>query len=118
MTVAQAVPLHERRQFLVAHDQSEIATRTRQRIRYRANQGWHGSRISDVALSRLLVTPQQPITIRLGVKPDAEHQGGFNLFGRGFGNYAQDLVLRLHYVPKKGQERHGDNIAASAGNRK
>ena len=77
-----------------------------------------GSRISDVALSRLLVTPQQPITIRLGVKPDAEHQGGFNLFGRGFGNYAQDLVLRLHYVPKKGQERHGDNIAASAGNRK
>lgn len=77
-----------------------------------------GSRISEVGLSRLLVTPQQPITIRLGVKPDAEHQGGFNLFGRGFGNYAQDLVLRLHYVPKKGQERHGDNIAANASARK
>lgn len=61
-----------------------------------------GTRISDVPLSRLMVTPQQPLTIRLGVKPDAENQGGFNLFGRGFGNYAQDLVLRLHYVRKPG----------------
>ena len=76
-----------------------------------------GSRISDVTLSRLMVVPQQPLTIRLGVKPDAEHQGGFNLFGRGFGNYAQDLVLRLHYVPKKNNERRSDPVAATEGER-
>jgi len=64
-----------------------------------------GTRVSDVTLSRLMVTPQQPLTIRIGVKPDAEHQGGFNLFGRGFGNYAQDLALRLHYSRKRTLDR-------------
>jgi len=76
-----------------------------------------GSRISDTTLSRLMVVPQQPLTIRLGVKPDAEHQGGFNLFGRGFGNYAQDLVLRLHYVPKKNSERRTDSVSTQANGR-
>jgi predicted transcriptional regulator len=72
-----------------------------------------GTRVSDTTLSRLLLTPQQPITIRLGVKPDAEHQGGFNLFGRGFGNYPQDLILRLHYFRKKSLES-GAEASASA----
>lgn len=71
-----------------------------------------GTKVSDVGLSRLMVVPQQPLTIRLGVKPDAEHQGGFNLFGRGFGNYPQDLVLRLHYIPKGGAQRHAQMGAA------
>jgi predicted transcriptional regulator len=56
-----------------------------------------GTKVSDVPISRLMLTPQQSIAVRFGVKPDADHQGGFNLFGRGFGNYAQDIVLRLHY---------------------
>jgi predicted transcriptional regulator len=76
-----------------------------------------GSRISDATISRLLVIPQQPLTIRLGIKPDAEHQGGFNLFGRGFGNYAQDLVLRLHYAPKKNIDRRTDRLAVNDGER-
>lgn len=67
-----------------------------------------GTRISDVNLSRLMVTPQQPISVRLGVKPDADHQGGFNLFGRGFGNYAQDLVLRLQYNRKAVTSRRSE----------
>jgi predicted transcriptional regulator len=59
-----------------------------------------GNPISDVKLERLLVMPQSPLTVRIGVKPDAEHRGGFNLFGSGFGNYAQDLLLRLTYASK------------------
>lgn len=59
-----------------------------------------GNPISDVRLERLLVMPQSPLTVRIGVKPDAEHRGGFNLFGSGFGNYAQDLLLRLTYASK------------------
>lgn len=59
-----------------------------------------GNPISDVRLDRLLVMPQSPLTVRIGVKPDAEHRGGFNLFGSGFGNYAQDLLLRLTYASK------------------
>ncbi|HVL38541.1 MAG TPA: metalloregulator ArsR/SmtB family transcription factor [Fimbriimonadaceae bacterium] len=56
-----------------------------------------GTRISGVGIESLLLAPQQPITVRIGIKPDAEHIGGFNLFGSGFGNYAHDLVLRLGY---------------------
>ncbi len=37
------------------------------------------------------------IDVRIGVEEDATHVGGLNLFGRGFGNYPQDLVLRLRY---------------------
>lgn len=56
-----------------------------------------GTRLSDVTLENLNLVPQQPIVVRIGVKDDAEHRGGFNLFGRGFGNYAQDLALRFAY---------------------
>lgn len=33
--------------------------------------------------------------VRFGVKEEAEHPGGFNLFGSSFGNYEQDLVMRM-----------------------
>jgi predicted transcriptional regulator len=65
-----------------------------------------GTKISDVNFNRAMIVPNQPISVRIGVKPDAEHQGGFNLFGNGFGNYAQDLVLRVHYSGKKIAVRH------------
>lgn len=31
------------------------------------------------------------ITVRIGVKPDAQNDGGINLFGKKFGNYETDL---------------------------
>jgi len=33
--------------------------------------------------------------VRVGVKDEAEHPGGINLFGRSFGNYEQDIVFRI-----------------------
>ena len=59
-----------------------------------------GQAMSSVGIDRTLLTPGQPITVRIGVKPDARHQGGFNLFGSGFGNYTQDLLMRLHCSPR------------------
>ncbi len=56
-----------------------------------------GMRVSDVKVGDLKILPWQATTVRIGVKRDALHQGGFTLFGRGFGNYEQDLVLRLHH---------------------
>jgi len=73
-----------------------------------------GTRVSDVNLSRALVFPGQPITIRIGVNPDAEHQGGFNLFGSRFGNYAQDLVLRLHFASKRANAARRDALGVVA----
>jgi predicted transcriptional regulator len=34
--------------------------------------------------------------MRIAVKRESRHPGGINIFGRGFGNYDQDIVLRLN----------------------
>jgi predicted transcriptional regulator len=60
-----------------------------------------GSLVSNVTLADVRLAPKQSVDVRIGVKPDAENPGGFNLFGRGFGNYEQDLVLRLHFTGRK-----------------
>jgi len=56
-----------------------------------------GVRISDVGLADLSLTEHHSIKVRIGVKDDAEHVGGLNVFGRGFGNYDQAIVLRLYF---------------------
>ncbi len=38
-----------------------------------------------------------PIIIRIGVRRDAHNVGGVNIFGRDFGNYPEDMGLRLEY---------------------
>ncbi len=55
-----------------------------------------GVKISPVSLKDLDVETHHSIRLRIGVKADAKHPGGINIFGRGFGNYDQDIVLRLH----------------------
>lgn len=57
-----------------------------------------GVRVSDVRLSALRVPESPYLNVRLGVKAHARHVGGLNPFGRGFGNYPQDLVVRLEYT--------------------
>ena len=37
------------------------------------------------------------VSVRIGIKEDAEHVGGVNIFGNCFGDYPQDLVMRLKY---------------------
>ena len=54
-----------------------------------------GVKISPVSLKDLDVDKHHSIRLRIGVKEDARHPGGINIFGRGFGNYDQDIVLRL-----------------------
>ena len=56
-----------------------------------------GLKISDVSLEDLDINSHHSISIRLGVENDADHVGGVNIFGKGFGNYNQDMVLRLHF---------------------
>jgi predicted transcriptional regulator len=56
-----------------------------------------GVRISDVRLSDLSLVDHHSIKVRIGVKDEAEHVGGLNVFGRGFGNYDQAIVLRLYF---------------------
>jgi predicted transcriptional regulator len=55
-----------------------------------------GVKISEVSIADLNLLGHHSIRLRIGVREDAEHPGGINIFGRGFGNYDQDIVLRLH----------------------
>ncbi|MEO5965854.1 MAG: transcriptional regulator, partial [Candidatus Limnocylindrales bacterium] len=56
-----------------------------------------GVRLSTVDLEALELNASRPIVVRIGVRPDADNVGGLNLFGRAFGNYPQDLNLRIEY---------------------
>ena len=56
-----------------------------------------GMRISSVTLADVDLSAHHSIGIRIGVEDRAEHVGGINIFGRGFGNYDQDMILRLYF---------------------
>lgn len=55
-----------------------------------------GVKVSDVTVDQLDIADHHSIRMRLEVKQDAAHPGGINVFGKGFGNYDQDLVMRLY----------------------
>lgn len=54
-----------------------------------------GIRVSGTTLTDLDLFEHRSIRLRIEVPEKAEHPGGINIFGRGFGNYDQDIVLRL-----------------------
>lgn len=63
-----------------------------------------GIQISDVAIADLKVAERPFISIRLGVKKDAVNVGGMNLFGKRFGNYEQDLILKIKYTKNNNEK--------------
>ena len=58
-----------------------------------------GVGISSLTLADLDISAHHSIRLRIEVKPDARHPGGVNVYGRGFGNYDQDILLRLTVEP-------------------
>ncbi len=72
-----------------------------------------GSWVDGVAgtganLDELELDSARWIDVTIGIKEDATHVGGLNLFGRGFGNYPQDLVLRMRYQQPEPGARRGN----------
>jgi len=55
-----------------------------------------GMQVSPVTISDLRLSEHHSVKVKIGIKEDAEHVGGINIFGRGFGNYDQDIVLRMY----------------------
>lgn len=55
-----------------------------------------GVRIGDLALDR-----HHSIRLRVGIDEHARNPGGVNIFGKGFGNHDQDIVMRLLLEPGK-----------------
>lgn len=56
-----------------------------------------GKKISNRKISELNLQDNKFIDLKIGIKEDARHIGGINIFGRHFGNYEQDILLRLRY---------------------
>jgi predicted transcriptional regulator len=55
-----------------------------------------GTRVSDVRLADLDIREHTSVKVRIGIKEDAANVGGINIFGEGFGNYDQDIVIRMY----------------------
>ena len=53
-------------------------------------------KLSPVTLSQLDLDGHHSVKLRIGIDEHAAHPGGVNIFGRGFGNHDQDIVMRLH----------------------
>ena len=58
-----------------------------------------GIKISDVTISDLNLTDKTPIRFKMSVNEDASNVGGLTVFGKNFGNYNQDINIRIDYSP-------------------
>lgn len=58
-----------------------------------------GLKISDVSLEQFHLDYKSSIRFRFQVAGDAKNVGGLTLFGKGFGNYEQDIKVRIAYRP-------------------
>ncbi len=69
------------------------------RLSVRDSGTWLNNRqISAVTLADLNLRGHQ-FTLRLSVEPDARYIGGLTLFGKGFGDYDQDILVTLYERP-------------------
>ncbi|MDR2479237.1 MAG: ArsR family transcriptional regulator [Treponema sp.] len=57
--------------------------------------GINGQHASKVTLKDLHLDDHHSVKVRIGIAEKAKHAGGINIFGRGFGDYDQDIVLKL-----------------------
>ncbi|MCR5753442.1 MAG: ArsR family transcriptional regulator [Acetatifactor sp.] len=56
------------------------------------------AKCSEYTMDSLKLAEGNYISLRLGVKPDAAHVGGLNLFGEKFGDYAQSIVMKVKFL--------------------
>ena len=56
-----------------------------------------GEQLSFVTLSDLHIEDHPFVDFRIQIKDNAVNKGGVTLFGNGFGNHAQDIVVNLYY---------------------
>lgn len=61
-------------------------------------------KISDVNINDFHLDSSSQLKFKIGVDEDAEHIGGLTIFGKSFGNYAQDIKVQINYVPMEDKE--------------
>lgn len=63
-----------------------------------------GLQVSDVTINEFKFDYHSTIKLKLEVEEDAEHVGGLTIFGKSFGNYNQDIDVRINYSPIAAEE--------------
>ena len=58
-----------------------------------------GLQISDVTIRDLNLTDKSTIRLKLAVNDDSNYVGGLTIYGKNFGNYNQDINVRINYSP-------------------
>lgn len=58
-----------------------------------------GLKISDVTIHDFNFDYKSTIKLKLEVPESAKHVGGMTIFGKSFGNYNQDINVRIYYSP-------------------
>lgn len=58
-----------------------------------------GLQISDITIKDFNLNYKSIIKLRLAVNEDANHVGGLTIFGKNYGNYNQDINVRINYSP-------------------
>lgn len=56
----------------------------------------NNKKVSDVTLAQLAIEDHHSIRLKIGIDDAASNPGGINIFGKGFGNHNQDILMRLH----------------------
>lgn len=64
------------------------------------NTTMNGEFISYTNLRQIDFKKYPYLSLRIGVKDDAAHRGGINLFGKDFGDYQQDIIVRYKQKTK------------------
>lgn len=58
-----------------------------------------GLQVSDVRIQDFDLDYRSTIKLKMEVEDDAEHVGGLTIYGKTFGNYNQDISVRIKYSP-------------------
>ncbi|SFS05285.1 ArsR/SmtB family transcription factor [Anaeromicropila populeti] len=58
-----------------------------------------GLKISDVSIAQFNLDYRSTIRFKFAVNNDARYIGGLTIFGNSFGNYGQDIKVRINYSP-------------------
>ena len=53
--------------------------------------------MSDISLKDLNIVPGATIKFRMSVSEKSKNHGGLTIYGRSFGNYDQDIQVRMQY---------------------
>jgi predicted transcriptional regulator len=56
-----------------------------------------GIHLSDVNLDQIPIKYGEDLSFRIAIPENSRNPGGVNIFGRGFGNYDQDIEVRVEY---------------------